>query len=131
MRQPLRSAAVLLSACLCGSAATAQGLELDRQVDAAAAAGRPASRSFAGIVINGRTNPLRRSDRRVAILSAALPLDTGPGAAQRGDGQPLTPWLALTLDPQKATGETRRMMERSLAPPAGPDPDAGSAAGAP
>lgn len=137
MKKPLRNAAAVVLACsMCWAAAQAQdidvGIDVDRQVDAATAAMPAVSgRSFNGIVITGQINPLRRSDRRLSILIASLPLTIGSEPAGTGAWQQLEARFGFPAEPNAAEGEPRRMMERTLAPPAGPDPDAGAAAGAP
>ncbi len=133
MKKPLRNAAAVVLACsMCWAAAQAQGIDVDRQVDAATAAAPAVSgRSFDAIVITGQINPLRRSDRRLSILMASLPLTIGSEPARTGAWQRLEARLGFPAEPNAAEGEPRRMMERTLAPPTGPDPDAGAAAGAP
>ncbi|HWY24891.1 MAG TPA: hypothetical protein VNX47_08220, partial [Nevskia sp.] len=94
----------------------------ERQVEAATAASPVvASQSLEGVVITGNSNALLRSDRRLAMLNASLPLDANGRAEQRADWRQLA--ALFPQKPDAAVGEPRRMMERSLAPPAGSDAD--------
>jgi hypothetical protein len=133
MKKPLRNAAAAVLSCsMYWAAAQAQPIDLDRQVDAVIAS-KPAasSRSFEEIAIMGLGNPLRRSDRRLSILIASLPLTTGSAPTKTSAWQQVEARLGFPADPNAAAGEAKRMMERTLAPPAGPDADVGIAAGAP
>ena len=96
---------------------------------AAATAGQLAVNApSAGIVVTGHADPLRRSDRRLSILQDSLPLDTGTGTAEPDELQHVATRLGFPASPDTAEGEPLRMMQRTQAPPAGPDPDAGGAA---
>ncbi len=101
---------------------------LERQVDAATfAPGKLASAGLPGVVVVGRKDPLHRSDRRLSILVMSLP-SGGARAQNRAD---IVGWVqsqvALRRDPNQASGEELQMMQRAVAPPVGPDPDAGTA----
>ena len=101
---------------------------LERQVDAATfSPGKLASAGLPEVVVVGKKNPLRRSDRRLSILVTSLP-SGGARAQNRAD---ITGWFqnqaALRRDPNQASGEELQMMQRAAAPPVGPDPDAGTA----
>jgi uncharacterized membrane protein len=93
-----------------GADGTAQRSSLEQQVDEAIAP----SQSLEGVVVTPGNNPLLRSDQHLAMLSASLPLDAQSGAAQPTDLQRVA--ALFPGSPDAATGEARRMMERSRAP---------------
>ncbi len=98
-----------------GSAEVAvQQSDLELQVDAASAAPVAVSQSLEGIVVTGNNNPLFRSDQRLALLDASLPLDAKNGAAQAGDLQRVV--ALFPESPDAATGEARRVLERTRMP---------------
>lgn len=106
----------ILALAVSGFAAQAQESGLERQVNAASVVSQPLN----SIVITGSGNPLLRSDQRIAALSASLPLDASASAGATS----LERVVALfPQDPNAATGEARRMMERGHTPPSGSDPD--------
>jgi hypothetical protein len=117
-----------LGAAFAASADTAgQPANLETQVEAAAAAA-PAGRSLQGVVVNGNGNAFLRSDQRLALLNASLPLDDGNSTVERSDLQ-----RVVALFPRSANasaGEARRMMERGHTLPSGPDADGDLALGA-
>jgi len=118
----------ILALALSGFAAQAQQPDLELQVAAATVvAPVAANQSLKGIVVTGYSNPLLRSDQQLAMLNASLPLDAQNGAAQPTDLQRVA--ALFPVSPNAATGESRRMMERSYAPPAGSDPDGDVALG--
>jgi hypothetical protein len=102
-------------------AAQAQQPDLEAQVDVATTNPAVSHQSLQGVVVNGGGNALLRSDERVALLSASLPLDTGSSVTQTTDLQRVA--ALFPRNPNTATGEARRMMDRSFAPPAGTDAD--------
>lgn len=79
---------------------------------------RPAAQAQAqdlpGVTVEGQHNPLNRSDRRLRQTKKALPELGGkapPTAADRARD-----YLARHADPEAATGEQRRMMEKARQP---------------
>jgi hypothetical protein len=87
-----------------------QPSNLERQVDAADAA-VTVSQSLKGIVVTPNNNPLLRSDQRLALLTGSLPLDVDSSAVQPTELQRLE--ALFPHNPEAATGEARRMIERS------------------
>ena len=121
MKHSISKLAVLALA-VSGFSAQAQESDLEFQVDAVTAAapvvvGQP----LRGVVVTGNSNPLLRSDQRLAMLNASLPLDAKSSATAPTDLQRLA--MLFPQEPNAAVGEARRMMERSHTPPAGSDPD--------
>ena len=118
----------ILALALSGFAAQAQQPDLELQVAAATVvAPVAANQSLKGIVVTGYINPLLRSDQRLAMLNASLPLDGKNGAAQPTELQQVA--ALFPQSPNAAAGESRRMMERSYAPPVAQDPDGDVALG--
>ena len=74
----------------------------------------------APVIVNGKSDPLARSDRRLARIRKSLPGDTSkrPSTA-------LGRYAAAHDDPNAATGQQREMMERANGPAAGNGPDSG------
>ena len=103
-----------------GSAFAASADDLETQV-AAAAAAAPVNHSLAGVVITGNSNAFLRSDQRLALLNASLPLDAKDGTAQQSELRRVA--ALFPRNPNAADGEARRMMERSQALPSGSDPN--------
>jgi hypothetical protein len=79
--------------------------------------GPPASGSVQttvhGVVV--KPDPLGQSDRHLAKVQKSLP----------GSGSTAPEPAIAPSDPNAATGQQRKMMERASNPPQGPDPDAG------
>jgi hypothetical protein len=90
-----------------------QQSQLELQVDEAVAPST-VSQPLAGVVVTPGSNPLLRSDQRLALLSDSLPLDAKSGSVQPTDLQRLAALFPHT--PEAATGDARRMMERNRAP---------------
>ena len=124
----LKTKLAILALAASGFTAQAQASDLELQVAAATAAGPVAvSQSLGGVVITGHSNPLLRSDQRVAMLQASLPLGAKSTAAEPTDLQRLV--ALFPQKPEASVGEARRMMERGQAAPSGPDPDGHIAVG--
>lgn len=118
----------ILALGLSGFAAQAQQSDLKLQVDAATATGPAAvSQPLKGVVVTGNSNPLRRSDQRLAMLNASLPLDADNSAAEPTGLQRVA--ALFPESPDAATGEARRMMERNYTAPGGSDHDEDLASG--
>ena len=116
------------AAVLAISAFAAQAQQSDLQAKVNAATAASSSQFLRGVVVTGSSDPLLRSDQRIALLSASLPLDAGSRAAQ-----PATYERVVALFPQspnRATGEARRRMESGQTPPLGSDPDGDISLGA-
>lgn len=112
-RKMLHAAALSAMLAAAGPAFAAGG-DLQSQVDAASAAPAGVSQSLQGVVVTGYNNPLLRSDQRLALLDASLPLDTRSNAAQPDDLQRVV--ALFPESPDAATGEARRVMERTRMP---------------
>lgn len=110
-----RLAAAALSAALAGIIApafaggAAQPSDLEYQVDQATV-----SRSLEGVVVIAPADPFTAADQRLALLDASLPLDTGSSTATPTDLQRFAALFPHSLN--AATGEARRMMERTSVP---------------
>jgi len=74
----------------------------------------------APVIVNGKANPLARSDRRLARIKKSL-----PGDASKKPSTALGRYAAAHADPNAATGQQREMMERANGPAAGNGPDSG------
>jgi hypothetical protein len=118
--------AAVLSLGLSGFAARAQQSDLQVRIDAADAAD-PVSQPLSGIVVTGNGNPFLRSDQRLAMLNASLPLGADNGAVQSSYLERVA--ALFPHSPEAAGGEARRMMERGHTLPAGSDPDGDIALG--
>lgn len=127
LRQQIQAAAfsALLAGGL-GAAFAASAGDLQSQVDAAA---RPVAEgpSLAGVVVTGSGDAFLRSDQRLALLSASLPLDAKDSAAQQSGLRRVAGLFPRS--PDAAAGEARRMMERGHTLPSGPDADGDVALG--
>jgi hypothetical protein len=91
----------------------AQQSQLEQQVDRAVAP-TTEGQSLEAVVVTANGNPLLRSDQRLAMLNASLPLDASSGAAQPTSFERVA--ALFPESPDAATGEARRMMDRSRAP---------------
>jgi len=120
MRKPVRIiSGLLLAASALSAAAQAQALDVEQQIETALAAPKHSFDTVSGgVVVRGRPDPLRRSDRRLAVLIGALPLtaDEHP-SAQPGLADRLKSEVAQHRDPNQAGGEERHMMQRVSATP--------------
>jgi len=76
----------------------------------------------APVIVNGKADPLARSDRRLARLKKSL-----PGTQAKAPSTALGRYAAAHDDPNAATGQQREMMERANGPAAGNGPDSGLA----
>jgi len=76
----------------------------------------------APVIVNGKADPLARSDRRLARLKKSL-----PGTQAKAPSSALGRYAAAHDDPNAATGQQREMMERANGPAAGNGPDSGLA----
>jgi hypothetical protein len=119
----LKTKLAILALAASGFAAQAQESDLEQQVDAAMAVSQP----LAGVIVTGHSNPLLRSDQRLAMLKASLPLGATSTAVQPTDLQRVVG--VFPRQPDAAIGEARRMMERGQTPPTGSDPDGNIAVG--
>ena len=86
---------------------------------------KPAARddsvhTTAPVIVNGKANPLARSDRRLARIKKSL-----PGSTSKAPSTALGRYAAAHDDPNAATGQQREMMERANGPAAGNGPDSG------
>ena len=110
-----RLAAAALSAALAGVIAPAFADGAARPSDLEFQIGQATvSRSLQGVVVTAPGNPFSAADQRLALLDASLPLDTGGSAAAPTDLQRLAGLFPHS--PNTATGEARRMMERTRVP---------------
>ncbi|MDB5974551.1 MAG: hypothetical protein JWR07_1311 [Nevskia sp.] len=124
----LKSKLAVLALAVSGFAAQAQESGFESQVNAAAGnAPVVAGQSVAGVVVTGYSDPLLRSDQRVAMLQASLPLGATNTAVEPTSLQRLV--AVFPRNPNAAEGDARRMMERGHMPPSGSDPDGGFAVG--
>lgn len=124
----LKSKFAVLALAVSGFAAQAQQSDLESQINAAAGnAPVAAGQSLARVVVTGYGDPLLRSDQRVALLKASLPLGASSTAVEPTGLQRLV--AVFPRNPNAAEGEARRMMERGHTPPSGSDPDGDFAAG--
>jgi hypothetical protein len=117
----LTSKFAVLALAASGFAAQAQESNLESQINAAA--GQP----LTGVVVTGYSDTLLRSDQRVGMLKASLPLGGNGTATEPTNLQRLV--AVFPRNPNVAEGEARRMMERGHTPPSGSDPDGGFAVG--
>ena len=78
----------------------------------------------APVIVNGKANPLARSDRRLSRIKKSLP---GTDSAPSGSSSALGRYAAAHSDPNAANGQQRQMMQRADGPPAGNGPDSGVA----
>jgi hypothetical protein len=76
----------------------------------------------APVIVNGKADPLARSDRKLARLKKSL-----PGTQAKAPSSALGRYAAAHDDPNAATGQQREMMERANGPAAGNGPDSGLA----
>ena len=76
----------------------------------------------APVIVNGKADPLARSDRKLARLKKSL-----PGTQAKAPSTALGRYAAAHDDPNAATGQQREMMERANGPAAGNGPDSGLA----
>lgn len=123
----LKTKLAVLAVAVSGFAAQAQQSDLESQINAAAGNSPAAGQSLAGVVVTGYGDPLLRSDQRVALLKASLPLGASSTAVESTGLQRLV--AVFPRNPNAAEGEARRMMERGHTPPSGSDPDGSFAVG--
>ena len=100
-----------------------------RAQQASGAGNKPASsaapdevHTTAPVIVNGRVNPLVRSDRKLARIKKSLP---GSVTHSKKPSTVLGRYAAAHDDPNAATGQQRLMMERANEPAAGNGPDGG------
>jgi len=74
----------------------------------------------APVIVNGKADPLARSDRKLARIKKSL-----PGDQAKAPSSALGRYAAAHDDPNAATGQQRQMMERANGPAAGNGPDSG------
>ena len=85
-----------------------------------AQAGQGDVHTTAPVIVNGKADPLARSDRKLARLKKSL-----PGDRAKPPSTALGRYAAAHDDPNAATGQQREMMERANGPAAGNGPDSG------
>lgn len=110
---------------LCTALAVAAGASAQT---GAAAAGTPAApppqQTLDGVVVPGRRDPLSRSDHRLQQLRGSLPELGSSSQRKKRLTDRAREYLSRHGDPEVATGQQRKMMERARQPQGMTDPAA-------
>lgn len=78
---------------------------------------QPPAQRLDGVEVKARPDPMARSKRRLDHLKKSLP-ELGSDVPRKPDaGDRITAYLAAHRDPNQATGEQRRMMQRAVSAP--------------
>ncbi|MDR3418952.1 MAG: hypothetical protein P4L83_22480 [Nevskia sp.] len=121
-----RLLALLVLAAATGLSPAVRAADPDK---AAAGASQPAPQALPGVTVEGKPDPLGRSDRHLHQLQESLPALGGNASHKKHFKDRVGDYLAKHKDPEKATGQQRRMMERAQQPPGVPNVPAAAPAG--
>jgi hypothetical protein len=86
------------------------------QKQAVVEAPQAASQRLDGVVVTAKSDPMARSKRRLDEVKKSLPVLGSDTPRKRSATDHIAAYLAAHRDPNGASGEQRRMMERAASP---------------